>query len=134
MTLRDKIQIIPRRLLVDDRGWFLKVITGKENGLPPYTGEVYLTMGKPRQLKGGHYHQLANEWFTIIKGESKLLLEDVQTKEKLEMQLQFEDAKTIMIPNGIAHAFLNESDEDFILLAYTDQLYNPNDTIAYLIN
>lgn len=50
------------------------------------------------------------------------------------MQLQFEDAKTIMIPNGIAHAFLNESDEDFILLAYTDQLYNPNDTIAYLIN
>lgn len=45
MTLRDKIQIIPRRLLVDDRGWFLKVITGKENGLPPYTGEVYLTMG-----------------------------------------------------------------------------------------
>lgn len=74
MALQDKIQIISRRLLKDERGWFLKVITGEEYGLPPYTGEVYLTMGMPEQLKGGHYHPIANEWFTIIKGESKLLL------------------------------------------------------------
>ena len=32
MMLIDKIKIIPRRLLFDDRGWFLKVITGKEEG------------------------------------------------------------------------------------------------------
>lgn len=131
MALQDKIQIIPRRLLADSRGWFLKAITGKENGLPPYTGEVYLTMGRPGQIKGGHYHPIANEWFTLIKGQSKLLLEDVQTKEKMEIRLQFEDAKTILIPCGIAHAFLSEGDEEFIVLAYTDQLYNPEDTIAY---
>ena len=131
MALQDKIQIISRRLLKDERGWFIKVITGEEYGLPPYTGEVYLTMGMPGQLKGGHFHPIANEWFTIIKGESKLLLEDIQTKEKMEMYLKFEDAKTIMIPSGVAHAFLNEGNHEFIVLAYTDQLYNPEDTIAY---
>lgn len=131
MKLVDKIQIIPRRLLLDDRGWFLKVITGKEDGLPPYTGEVYLTMGKPGQVKGEHYHPIANEWFTVIAGESKLIVEDVETRERLELDLCFDDAKTIMIPHGIAHAFMNTSNQDLVVIAYTDQLYVPQDTIAY---
>ena len=129
--LIDKIQIIPRRLFWDERGWFLKVITGKEDGLPPYTGEVYLTMGKPGQVKGEHYHPVANEWFTVVAGESKLILEDVETHERLEMPLCFEDAKTVMIPRGIAHAFLNIGDQELVVLAYTDQLYVPEDTVAY---
>ena len=47
----EKVHIIQRRLISDDRGWFLKVITGTEEGIPAHTGEVYLTMGKPRQQK-----------------------------------------------------------------------------------
>jgi dTDP-4-dehydrorhamnose 3,5-epimerase-like enzyme len=129
--LIDKIKIIPRRLLFDDRGWFLKVITGKEEGLPPYTGEVYFTMGKPGQVKGEHYHPIANEWFTVIAGESKLILEDVKTLERLELSLCFEDAQTIMIPHGIAHAFMNTGNQELLVVAYTDQLYVPEDTVAY---
>lgn len=129
--LKDIIQIIDRRLIQDERGWFLKAITGKEEGLPQHTGEVYLTMGKPGQMKGGHYHPLAVEWFTIIQGAATLKLEDVNTHERREIKLRFEDAKTVFVPNNIAHAFFNESDEDFILLAYTDRLYDPADTIAY---
>jgi dTDP-4-dehydrorhamnose 3,5-epimerase-like enzyme len=133
MRLQDKIQIIPRKLIADERGWFMKVITGKENGLPAYTGEVYLTMGRPGQIKGGHYHPLANEWFTMIEGDSILLLEDVESKERMEVPLRFEEAQTVFIPSGVAHAFLNEGEKDFIVLAYTDQLYDPADTIAYNI-
>lgn len=131
MALQDKIQIIPRRLLKDNRGWFLKVITGKEEGLPPYTGEVYLTMGKPGEMKGGHYHPLANEWFTMVDGECLLLLEDIKSQERIEMPFRFDDAQTILIPSGVAHAFVNNGNKDFIVIAYTDQLYDPEDTIAY---
>ncbi len=133
MRLQDKIQITPRKLIADERGWFMKVITGKENGLPAYTGEVYLTMGRPGQIKGGHYHPLAKEWFTMIEGDSILLLEDVESKERMEVPLRFEEAQTVFIPSGVAHAFLNEGEKDFIVLAYTDQLYDPADTIAYNI-
>lgn len=133
MSLQDKIRIIPRKLIMDERGWFLKTITGKEEGLPSYTGEVYLTMGKSGQLKGGHYHPVANEWFTLIEGKSILLLEDVKSKERMEIPLRFEDAKTIFVPSGVAHAFLNEGEKDFIVLAYTDQLYQPEDTINYTL-
>ena len=78
MALKDKIKIIPRRLIKDERGWFLKVITGTEDNIPDHTGEVYLTMGKPGQTKGGHYHPKAVEWFTLISGKAVLKLEDVQ--------------------------------------------------------
>lgn len=129
--LQDKIVIIDRRLIQDDRGWFLKVITGKEEHIPQHTGEVYLTMGKPGQMKGGHYHPMAIEWFTIIQGAATLRLEDIETKERMEVKLSFEDAKTVFVPCNVAHAFYNESMEDFILLAYTDRYYDPSDTIAY---
>lgn len=131
MKLEERIQVIPRRLLSDERGWFLKVITGKEEHLPQYTGEVYLTMAVPGQSKGGHFHRLANEWFTVIEGNSVLKLEDVDTHERLEIPVGFEDALTVMVPPNVAHVFVNTGSSNCIVLAYTDQLYDPADTIAY---
>ena len=131
MAIKDKIKIIPRRLIKDDRGWFLKVITGTEEHIPDHTGEVYLTMGKPGQTKGGHYHPRAVEWFTLISGKAMLKLEDIQTHEKLHMEVSFDDAITVFVPNCVAHAWENIGNEDFILLAYTDLLYDPKDTISY---
>lgn len=133
MSQIDKVQIINRRLIADNRGWFLKAITGTEDGIPDHTGEVYLTMGKPGQAKGGHYHPEAVEWFTVIQGSAVLKLEDMQTHERRDIDMSFEKAITVFIPNNVAHVVVNSSDDDFILLAYTDKLYNPKDTIAYTI-
>lgn len=130
--LKDKIKIIDRKLLSDNRGYFLKIITGKEEGLPNYTGEIYVTLAKPGEKRGGHYHLKANEWFTLLQGECALFLEDVNTKEKLSIELFAPHPKTIFVPPYIAHVFTNTSvSNDFLLLAYTDQLYNPADTIPY---
>lgn len=131
MTLKDRIKIIPRRLIKDDRGWFFKAITGTEDNIPSHTGEVYLTMGKPGQIKGGHYHPEAVEWFTVIEGNAVLRLEDINSKERIEIPMSLEDAKSVYVPNNVAHDFKNIGDTDFIVLAYTDKLYDPKDTIAY---
>lgn len=134
MSQIDKVRIIPRRLIADDRGWFLKAITGTEKDIPSHTGEVYLTMGKPGQAKGGHYHPEAVEWFTIIEGSAILKLEDMETHDRRDIEMPFEKAQTVFIPNNVAHIVVNNSDKDFILLAYTDKLYDPADTIAYQID
>ncbi len=131
MALKDKIKIISRRLIKDDRGWFLKAITGTEDNIPDHTGEVYLTMGKPGQTKGGHYHPEAVEWFTVIEGNAVLRLEDINSKERLEIPMSLEEAKSVYVPNNVAHDFKNAGNTDFIVLAYTDKLYDPKDTIAY---
>lgn len=133
MSQIEKVRIIPRRLIKDERGWFLKAITGTEKGLPSHTGEVYLTMGKPGQAKGGHYHPKAVEWFTIIEGCAILKLEDMETHEKREIEMSLDRAITVFIPNQVAHIVVNNSDKNFILLAYTDKLYVPQDTIQYTI-
>lgn len=133
-TLAERCTIIPRRLIVDERGWFLKAITGTEEGIPSHTGEVYLTMGKPGQSKGGHYHPEAVEWFTIIQGAATLKLEDIVTHERLDIELSFEKAITVFIPNNVAHVVCGDCDKEFILLAYTDKLYDPKDTISYTID
>lgn len=131
MALKDKIKIIPRRLIKDERGWFLKAITGTEDNIPNHTGEVYLTMGKPGQTKGGHYHPEAVEWFTVIEGNAVLRLEDINSKERLEIPMSLEEAKSVYVPNNVAHDFKNVGDSNFIVLAYTDRLYDPKDTITY---
>lgn len=133
MSLSNQIKIIERRLINDDRGWFLKAITGTEENIPVVTGEVYLTMAKSGQAKGGHYHPKAIEWFTLIQGKATLLLEDVVTHEKMQLKLSFDSPQTIFVPNNVAHIFINEHEEDFILLAYTDQIYDPKDTVNYLL-
>ena len=133
MSQIDKVQIINRRLIADERGWFLKAITGTEEGIPNHTGEVYLTMGKSGQAKGGHYHPEAVEWFTIIQGSAVLKLEDMETHEYRDIEMSLEKAITVFIPNNVAHIVVNNSDKDFILLAYTDKLYDPKDTIPYSI-
>ena len=134
MSQIDKVRIIPRRLIADDRGWFLKAITGTEEDIPSHTGEVYLTMGKPGQAKGGHYHPEAVEWFTIIEGSAILKLEDMETHERRDIEMPFEKAQTVFIPNGVAHIVVNNNGKNFILLAYTDKLYDPADTIPYNID
>jgi len=131
MAQIDKVEIIQRKLIADERGWFLKAITGTEANIQGHVGEVYLTMGKPGQAKGGHYHPLAQEWFTVIQGEGVLRLEDVETHAHREIELSLEGAKTVFIPNNVAHVVVNEGDRDFILLAYTDRQYDPTDTVAW---
>lgn len=133
MSQIEKVRIIPRRLISDDRGWFLKAITGTEEAIPSHTGEVYLTMGKPGQAKGGHYHPEALEWFTVIEGEAILKLEDMDTHERRDIEMSLDKAISVFIPNNVAHVVVNNSDKDFILLAYTDKLYDPKDTIPYTI-
>lgn len=133
MSQIEKVKVIPRRLLKDERGWFLKAITGTEENIPSHTGEVYLTMGKPGQTKGGHYHPEAVEWFTIVQGSAILKLEDMETHERRDIPMSLDKAITVFIPKQVAHVVVNDSHEDFILLAYTDKLYDPKDTIPYTI-
>ena len=131
MSQIDKVKIINRNLIKDSRGWFIKAITGTEDNLPSYTGEVYLTMGKPGQKKRGHYHQEPVECFLLIQGNAILKLDDVETHKQLDIEMSLEKAITVFIPNNVAHMVINNGDKDFILLAYTDILYDPKDTIAY---
>lgn len=133
MLIQNKIKIIQREKIQDGRGWFLKIISGLEEDLPQFTGEIYITSAIPGETKGEHYHSIANEWFTLIKGKCRLKLYDIDENEYFEIVLEDNLPKTIFIPSRIAHSFENNSNENFLLIAYTDKLYDPSDTIKFKI-
>ncbi|HQQ96795.1 MAG TPA: WxcM-like domain-containing protein [Cyclobacteriaceae bacterium] len=131
MALPDKIRLTPRDRKHDDRGWFLKVLTGHEEFLPDRVGEVYLTKAKPGEWRANHYHPKTAEWFTVIEGQSRVVLEDVMTRERMELTLSGEDPQTLFVPAGIAHVFMNTGTIPMLLAVYAENTYDPEDTIRY---
>lgn len=127
--LAERIEIIPRKKIDDTRGWFLKVITGKENGLPAFTGEVYTVYSEDGASRGGHYHIQATEWFTLLQGKAKLELYDVNTNERYTIELDTDTPRTVVVPPNVAHRFDAIDKESFLIIAYTDVLYKAEDTI-----
>jgi dTDP-4-dehydrorhamnose 3,5-epimerase-like enzyme len=123
--------LIPRRRLTDDRGWFLKVLTGQEDGLAPTVGECYFTHALPGEWRGNHYHPLAAEWFTVISGAATLTTLCRSTGRRREYHLSAEEPTTVHVPAGLGHVFVNaaSAEEPFLLFAYSDRVYDPADTI-----
>ena len=130
MRLLDRIRLYPRLLGGDARGWLLKCLDGREVDLSPETGEVYVVMAHPGQIRGGHYHQQAHEWFTLLQGQATLLLADPATGERDELALSMDKAVTVHVPPGLAHAFRAER-EPMLLCAYSDRQHDPMDTIPW---
>lgn len=133
MSLNQKIKILPRHKVVDDRGWFLKIINGLERDLPDNMGEIYSILGQPGETRAGHYHPKTSEWFSVLQGRVQLELEDIVTKDQMIIDLLADNPQTIYVPNGVAHTFKNIYSAPFILVAYADQLYDPTDTVPYQI-
>ena len=131
MDLKDRIKIIKRNKIHDTRGWFLKVITGNEDNLPNFTGEIYVVSAIEGESRANHYHIKANEWFCLVQGEVQMYVEDIKTKERISITLNADSPVSVYVPNNVAHSFNNISNIPFILITYTDKLYVPEDTVSY---
>jgi dTDP-4-dehydrorhamnose 3,5-epimerase-like enzyme len=131
MSLLEQVKVLPRDLKVDSRGWFLKVIDGSEDRLPSRTGEVYVTLAEPGQIRGNHYHPNTCEWFSIVVGKAELHLCDPGSGERIELLLDAASPSTVFVPAGLAHAFKNPETASgpFLLVAYADHRYDPGDTV-----
>ena len=135
MRLIDQVRFLPRRLIADERGWFLKTLDGGEDGLPGAVGEVYLTMAVPGQARGNHYHPQCAEWFTIVQGRALLMVADPRSGERAQWWLDAAASQTVYMPAGLAHVFVNppEAAADFLLIAYAALRYDPADTVPFAV-
>lgn len=132
MNLIGRIQIIERKVLRDPRGALLKAMRGDEEHLLAGFGEIYVTWAQPGQSRGGHFHPLADEWFTLLDGTCRLVLVDPDDGERAELMLSSDAPCTVRVPAGVAHRLDNRSiDRVFLLLAYANRAYDPADTVRF---
>lgn len=127
----DLYDIIERRKIVDSRGFFLKTMTGFEPDLPQQFGEIYVIKGAMGQARANHFHNAATEWFTLLEGRVRLNLMHVDTRKTASLLLTEEAPVTVRINPRVAHSLIGVNGHDYLLMAYTDARYAPEDTIAH---
>ena len=120
----------------DERGdlvVFLKNINLKEKDKE--FGQIYFVTFKEKDVvRGNHFHKEWREWFGVVSGKLKVILEDVETKKREELILDADDEKYIRLEIGpnVAHAFISLS-PTASLLNYANGMWHPNDTFEFIL-
>ena len=95
--------------------------------------QIYVATILPGGVRGNHFHTKKLEWFTILNGKVRVLLEDVRTKKRKDLILDSSEAflKRILIKNETAHVFKNISDSTVVLVVYSNKIYDPKNPDTY---
>ncbi len=112
----------------DDRGFLIEFLKKSELGEEKKTfGQIYLAIIAPGTLRGNHYHKTKDEYFAIMSGSVSVVLEDISTGERAEFAMESAKEKITRLRVGpnVAHAIKNDSSENVVLCAYTDEEYDP---------
>ena len=87
---------------------------------------VYVNKIKSKEVKGPHIHQNRTSYFYCIQGEMVLIIKD-QKGEFHEIKVNADQAQLIEVPNGVAAALLNPTENTTIVLVLADIAWRPND-------
>jgi UDP-2-acetamido-2,6-beta-L-arabino-hexul-4-ose reductase len=113
----------------DARGWLIEVLRG--DAINEEIKHIHFSISKPNAIRGKHYHKRKVEWFCVVKGVAKLMLEDVNTKEKKELILSEENPVSVEIHPYVAHTLQNIGSSEMHLLAIVNEVFDPKDTDTY---
>lgn len=119
-----EIETSELRAYHDDRGGLFENIDPK---IMNETKHFFISYSNPGVIRGNHYHTRKSEWFLIIKGTTKIVVEDIETKERAEMIVKAEDHKLVhMVPNK-SHAMENIGNDEMVVLALVNEVFDQND-------
>ncbi len=128
-----KITIKSLDVKKDTRGWLSEIIRAEDVDHKKF-GQVLITAANPGETKGNHYHKKKTEWYCVIKGRGILTIIDKKDKEKKEIELGDKNMVLVKIPINHFHWIKNIGKKEMLLLAYTDDVFNKNDSDTYIDN
>jgi UDP-2-acetamido-2,6-beta-L-arabino-hexul-4-ose reductase len=111
----------------DERGWLVEILRSEALKRGDRFGQFLITTAYPGYIKGNHYHTRKFEWYCVIRGEGRLVLQDNTTGEKEDVFLTEEELSLVMIPPGITHAIENTGKNILSVLIYIDEPFNESD-------
>lgn len=114
----------------DERGYLLEILRSDE--INEDIQQIYFSTSKHGAVRGGHYHKKKVEWFCVVKGKAKLVLEDNDLKEKEEMILSGDNPSIIKVPPNISHVIENIGDNEMHLIVISNEVFDPHDTDTFM--
>lgn len=136
LVIDQKFKISKSKKIIDSRGYLVDFLKLDElKGENEKFGQIYyLTFSKKGAVRGNHYHEKKDEWFVVVSGKLKVILEDIKTKERVEFVLksQSNEFERVYVSRKIAHSFISLTN-NAMMINYCNKPYhseNP-DTIKY---
>lgn len=111
-------------IIKDNRGWFAPLLKSFDLDNDKF-GQVSLTVIKSSKTKGNHYHKVKYEWFVVILGEVKFELQNLDTKEKMNITLGESKLKILCVPPMWHHTLFNMSNKDAVIMIYYHPPFDP---------
>jgi dTDP-4-dehydrorhamnose 3,5-epimerase len=87
---------------------------------------IYLTSVNPGEVKGPHIHLRRTSYFTCVEGKVIILVRDVDGILH-EIECSSEKPRLICVPNNLASAHINISNNVSKVLVMADIAWKPND-------
>jgi UDP-2-acetamido-2,6-beta-L-arabino-hexul-4-ose reductase len=122
----DGVEIRRLTRKTDERGWLAEILKAGE-GVTPVFHQMFVTVALPSVTKGGHYHTRKVEWFCVVQGTARLVLHELATDQRLEVQMGEGNLVTVRIPPGVGHAITNTGEDAMMLLVYAEEVFDPDD-------
>lgn len=124
------IEVVPRKLFLDDRGWLFEMARLEELGI--VAKQVTASHLFSGAIKAFHKHEKQTDWVTCVLGNVKLITFEMEEGEKLPkgMTITYFGEKNpalVKIPPGTYHGYTALGGAPATIIYITDQIYDPAD-------
>ncbi len=116
---------------IDERGWLVEILKSGEG--EEEIRQVYFSTSKCGAIRGNHYHKRKVEWFSVVKGKARLVVEDTKSKARKTLVLSGDSPAIVKIPPNISHAIHNIGDDEMYLVIIVNEVFDPNDTDTFYV-
>ena len=132
MSRLDDIVIITGRRREDGRGWLHVALGASQLPEGAEFGELYLVRAPAAgDRRGDHFHPRMHEWFSVVEGAADLELVDPESGDRRVLRLVADAPRTVHVPAGIAHCFVNAMDAPMTIVAWASAEHDPDDVVAF---
>lgn len=129
--LIEGVRVKQLKPLTDDRGKLMELLRCDEEIFEKF-GQTYVTICKPRIVKGWHYHKKQTDHFICLKGKAKVVLYDCRKTSKTyglvnEFIMGWDNPVLVKIPTYVYHGFTALGNEEAMILNVPTEVYQYKD-------
>ena len=125
--LIEGVKVKELKVLADERGKLMEILRSDEPMFERF-GQAYVTLCKPRVVKGWHYHKVQADHFVCLQGIAKVVLYDPREGSKTrgninEFIMSWEHPLLVKIPTFVYHGFTAVGDQEAVILNIPTEVY-----------
>ena len=132
--LIEGVKVKELKALSDERGKLMEILRS-DDAIFEHFGQAYVTVCKPRVVKGWHYHKIQVDHFVCLQGTAKVVLYDPRehsnTRGEInEFIMSLEHPLLLKIPTFVYHGFTALGNQETMILNIPTEAYrhaNPDE-------